>query len=94
MIESMMDGLDISIILCVLLMILSFTIHYYLLYYTRKQRPKQRLGDTEDGCCGPPDYDEVIKKDEDNLESLPSYLEAVRLESEKTTEIFRIKAVT
>ena len=68
----------------------TFTIHYYLLYYTRKQR----LGDTEDGCCGPPDYDEVIKKDEDNLESLPSYLEAVRLESEKTTEIFRSKAVT
>ena len=65
---------------CLLLAILIM-----ILYFCINRKSKHHLEDSENSLSDPPAYDDVIKKDRDelaNLKDLPSYLDALRIEDE------------
>ena len=56
-----------------------------LLYFCLTKKLKRAIDDSEKTVWGPPTYDDVIKKERDeleNLKDLPSYLDALRIEDE------------
>ena len=73
------DGTEIllEVTLCLLVAILII-----IIYYCMSKKSKRGLDDSEKMLSGPPTYDDVIKKERDELENLPSYLDALKIEDE------------
>ena len=74
-----------EVTLCLLVAIL-----FLIIYLCFNKKIKQNLVDTENVWPEPPTYEDVIKKDNDELENqtdLPSYVDAVRLETEVRTKL-------
>ena len=53
-----------------------------ILYFCMRKKSKRCIDDSEKTLSGPPTYDDVIKKERDELENLPSYLDALKIEDE------------
>ena len=67
----------IMVVLCCILMI---TVYYCVLHLYIYKKSKHNIEEIETACL--PSYDDVIKEDREELEDLPSYQDALRLESE------------
>ena len=72
-----MTQIILEVTLCLLLVLL-----FIIIYFCTRQNSKRDLDDSEKMLSGPPTYDDVIKKERDDQENLPSYLDALRIEDE------------
>ena len=66
-----------EVTLCILVALL-----IVLLIFCMRKKSKRHIEDFEKTLSGPPNYDDVIKKERDDLENLPSYLDALKIEDE------------
>ena len=66
-----------EVTLCILVALL-----IVILYFCMSKKNKGPIDDSEKTWSGPPTYDDVIKKERDELENLPSYLDALKIEDE------------
>ena len=66
-----------EVTLCILVALL-----IVILYFCMSKKNKGPVDDSEKTWSGPPTYDDVIKKERDELENLPSYLDALKIEDE------------
>ena len=77
--------LILEVTLCILLALLLL-----VLYFCLNKRRRHHSADTENVWPDPPTYEDVIKKDNlelDSLEDLPTYLDAVKQESERKSTV-------
>merc|ERR1712066_221068 len=86
---SLYDWSDVIEIILEMTLCLLLAILIVIVYYCINRQTKLNKVDEESVRSEPPTYEDVIKKDKDeleNLKDLPSYLDAVRLESEMETK--------
>ena len=73
-----------EVTMCVLCCILIITVYYCFLHLYIYKKSKHNIEEIETACL--PSYDDVIKEDREELDDLPSYQDALRLESEIKTK--------